>query len=222
MKVCGKTILEHGIDRLRECKFINEIIIATTDKKEDIEIEREANRIGVLCFRGSEEDVLSRYYLSAKEGNADIIIRITSDCPLIDPNVIDNMIAFYKANNYQVVTNTGLGTENRTFPRGLDAEIFSFQALENAQFNATEKYQREHVTPYIYQNNELIYFYKNNIDYSKYRLTLDTIEDFEVIEKIYNHFYNVNKKFYLNDIVELMKKNPELYEINKNVEQKKI
>lgn len=222
MDICGKTVLEHDIDRLKEAKEINQIIIATTDRDGDIKIKKEADRLGVVCFRGSEEDVLSRYYLAAKESNADIIIRVTSDCPLIDPNIIDDMIKFYKKNNYEVVTNTGLDIENRTFPRGLDAEIFSFRALENAHLNATEKYQKEHVTPYIYQNNELIYIYKNDIDYSRYRLTLDTVEDFEVIEKIYKHFYKINKSFYLNDIVNFMNNNPEIYEINKHIEQKKI
>src|SRR5699024_9581806 len=112
-------------------------------------------------FRGSESDVLSRYYLCAKENDADIIIRITSDCPLIDPLVIDEILDFYLKNNYKLVTNAG-DIHNRTYPRGLDTEIFDFDTLENAYKNANKDYQKEHVTPYIYENEKDIYYYKND------------------------------------------------------------
>lgn len=222
MNLKGKTVLNHVVDRVKKSKYIDEVIVATTNLEKDNEIIKECEKIDCKYFRGSEEDVLSRYYYSAKGSNADIIIRITSDCPLIDSKIIDKMIKFYLENNYKIVTNAGNELSNRTYPRGLDTEIFSFDSLEKAFFNAKEGYQKEHVTPYIYENEKSIYYFKNKIDYSKYRLTLDTKEDFELIEKIYDNLYDENCDFYLDDILKFMEKNPNLYTINSHIEQKKV
>lgn len=218
----GKTVLEHVIERVKQSKLIGEIIIATTTQERDSVIEAEALRCGVKSFRGSEDDVLSRYYFAAKQNKLDIVVRITSDCPLIDPMILDDIIQFHKLNNYEIITNAGNDLVNRTYPRGLDAEIFTFDILENAYNNAREKYQREHVTPYIYETTQNVYFYKNDIDYSMYRWTLDTEEDFELIKEIYNYLYKGIHDFYLNDIIELFEQKPGLYNINAHVEQKKI
>lgn len=222
IKIADKTALYHVITRVRQSKLIDEILIATTTKTEDDIIVEETKNIGVKYYRGSEEDVLSRYYYAAKESNADTIIRITSDCPLIDPEIIDRIIEFYKEHDYEIVANASSDLSKRTFPRGLDVEIFSFQQLETAFMKAYEKYQREHVTPYIYENAKEIYFYKNDIDYSKYRWTLDTKEDLELICKIYDELYKGTHDFYLNNIIELFEKKPELYKINAHIEQKKL
>ena len=149
----GKTVLEHVIERVKQSKMIEEIIIATTVHGRDDVIESEALRCGVKAFRGSEDDVLSRYYYAAKENEIDVIVRITSDCPLIDWKIIDKVISKFMENEYDIVTNAGLELEQRTFPRGLDLEVFSFSVLSNAFNNATEKYQREHVSPYIYETS---------------------------------------------------------------------
>ncbi len=218
----GKTVLEHVIERVRQSKLINEIIIATTTHERDSIIEAEALRCGVKVFRGSEEDVLSRYYYTAKENGLDVIVRVTSDCPLIDPRVLDAAIEFYESNESEIISNSGTDLGNRTYPRGLDTEVFSFKVLENAFYNAKEKYQREHVTPYIYEKSNQIYYFKSAIDYSKYRWTLDTDEDFKLISEIYKEFYNGQHDFYMKDIVEFFERNPELYFINSHIEQKKI
>jgi len=218
----GKTVLEHVIERVKQSKLIDEIIIATTTNERDTVIENEALRCGVKVFRGSEDDVLSRYYYAAKDNNFDVVIRITSDCPLIDPVIVDEIIDFYKTHDFDIVTNAGIDLTNRTFPRGLDVEVFSFNLLEKAYNNATEKYQKEHVTPYIYETSNNVFYYKNKTDYSKYRWTLDTEEDFELIEEIYNSLYHGVHDFYLIDIIKLFEKKPELYEINAHIEQKKI
>jgi len=220
--ICGKTVLGHVIDRVRQCEELDEIIIATTKASHDDVIVKEAERYGVKWFCGSEEDVLSRYYYASKENNLDIIVRITSDCPLIDPFVTDKIIKFYLDNDFELVTNAGPDLRKRTFPRGLDVEVFSFETLSLAFENAKESYQREHVTPYLYENCEKIYYYKNDIDYSKYRWTLDTQEDFKLIEAVYNHFYKGEHDFYLSDIVEFMEKKPEIAQINANVKQKSL
>lgn len=218
----GKTVLEHVIDRVKQSKLIDEIVIATTIIDRDDVIEVEALRCGVKVFRGSEEDVLSRYYYAANESNLDVVVRITSDCPLIDPNILDEIINHHLVNDYDIVSNAGADSLKRTYPRGLDTEIFSFEVLEKAFYNAKEKYQREHVTPYIYETSSNVYYYKNDIDYSMYRWTLDTEEDFELISKIYKNLYHGKHDFYLDDIVKLFEKEPKLYDINAHIQQKKI
>ncbi|SHE87570.1 spore coat polysaccharide biosynthesis protein SpsF [Tissierella praeacuta DSM 18095] len=222
MKIGGKTVLDHVIARIKQSKEVDEIVIATTIKENDNQIVDEVNRLGVKFFRGSEEDVLSRYYYAAKENEADIVARITSDCPLIDPKIVDEVIKFYKEHEYAMVVNASSDLSKRTFPRGLDVEIFSFDQLEIAFTNADEKYQREHVTPFIYENNDNIFYYKNNIDYSKHRWTLDTKEDFELICKIYDELYKGSHDFFLKDIIELFQRKPELFNINAHIKQKEL
>lgn len=222
IKIKDKTILEHVITRVKQAKEIDEIIIATTTNKTDNIIVEEMEKLGVKYFRGSEDDVLSRYYYSAKENCADIVVRITSDCPLIDPKIVDEIVKFYKNNKYDLVTNAGFDLSQRTYPRGLDTEVFSFKELKKSHVEAIEKYQREHVTPYIYKNSRNIFYYKNDIDYSKYRWTLDTEEDFELINKIYEELYRGKHEFYTEGILGLFERKPELFNINKDVEQKKL
>lgn len=218
----GKSVLSHVIERVRQTKFIDEIVIATTNLLRDDIIVKEAVTNGCNVFRGSEEDVLSRYYFAAKEINADIIVRITSDCPLIDPIIIDKLIEFYLDGNHDLVTNAGSDLKQRTYPRGLDVEVFSFNVLEEAFLKGKENYHREHVTPYIYEESNKIYYFKNDVDYSNYRWTLDTKEDFELISEIYNSLYNDSHDFYMEDIIKLFEENPYLYTINAHIEQKKI
>jgi spore coat polysaccharide biosynthesis protein SpsF len=215
-------VLEHVIDRVRQSKLIDEIIIATTTHNRDDVIETEALRCRVEVFRGSEDDVLSRYYYAAKENDLDVVVRITSDCPLIDPKVLDEVIQCYVNNDYDIVSNAGSDLSKRTYPRGLDTEVFSFKVLEKSYANAKETYQREHVTPYIYENSIGAYYYKNDVDYSKHRWTLDTDEDFNLLSEIYKHLYHGEHDFYLSDIVKLFEVKEELFNINAHVEQKKL
>lgn len=218
----GKTVLAHVIERVEQSKLVDEIIIATTLEPEDEVIEKEALKIGVKVFRGSETDVLARYYYAARENKIDVIVRITSDCPLIDPRVIDEIVNFYIRHNYHIVSNAGAELSNRTYPRGLDTEVFSFKDLEEAFEKADELYQREHVTPYIYENSKEQYYYKNGVNYSKYRWTLDTEADWELISEVYNHLYRGKHDFYLEQVIELFEKLPDLYKINAHIEQKKL
>lgn len=219
----GKTVLQHVIERVRMVNSIDEVIIATTILDQDNVVVHEANKCGVKFFRGSEEDVLSRYYLAAKESEADVIVRITSDCPLIDPIITNKVVKYFlEKQEYELVTNAGIDVTKRTFPRGLDTEVFSFQALEEAFRETTLPYQREHVTPYIYENSNKIYFYQNEVDYSHLRWTLDTEEDYLLIEEIYTHLYHGTHNFYFQDILQLLDKYPELIQINSHIEQKKI
>lgn len=221
-KIAGKTVLEHDVDRLNRVKSIDEIVIATTIEERDYKIVDEANRLGVKFFRGSEDDVLSRYYFAAKENNADVVVRVTSDCPLLDSKVTDEIIRFYLENypRYDYVSNT----LDRTYPRGLDTEVFSFKALEKAFYEAKEDFQREHVTPFIWDNNKefLNYQFKQSEDNSNLRLTLDTEEDLKLITEVYSELYDDNNNFGLEEVTSLFKRRPELIDINKEIEQKKI
>ncbi|MDY0277771.1 MAG: glycosyltransferase family protein [Acholeplasma sp.] len=218
----GKMVLEHVIERVKLSKNIDEIIIATTCQDKDDIIEYEALKSGVKVFRGSEDDVLSRYYHAAKFYKLDIVVRITSDCPLIDPYIMDNIITCFCENKFDIVSNASSNPYNRTFPRGLDIEVFYFSHLEAAYNYATEKYQREHVTPYLYERAKNIYYYRNGEDYSNYRWTLDTEDDFLLISRIYEHFYRGKHDFFMSDIIKFLKENPKLISINAHVEQKKL
>ena len=220
-EICGKTVLEHDINRLRKVRNIDEIVIATTTEEKDIEIVNEAKRLGVKYFRGSEDDVLSRYYLAAKENEADAVVRVTSDCPCIDFNVTEDIINFYLKNNekYDYVSNT----LDRTYARGLATEVFSFKVLEEAYLNAKEGFEKEHVTPYIWENdNYRVYQYKDKDNNSNLRLTLDTIEDLELLTKLYKELYQCNNFFEYKDIINLFNNKPYLEKINSMIEQKKI
>lgn len=222
-KICGKTVLEHDIDRLKKVRNITKIIIATTTLEKDDLIVEEADRLNIKYYRGSEEDVLARYYYAAKENNADIVVRVTSDCPLIDSEITEGIIQYYLDNSekYDYVSNT----IDRTYPRGLDTEVFSFKALEKTFNEAASKRDKEHVTPYIWDNSNLfrIYQYKNDVDYSELRWTLDTLEDFELIVRIYNILYpDKNNNFNMSDILKLYIQYSDLNSINNNIEQKEI
>lgn len=223
-EICGKTILHHEIDRLKKCKEIDEIVIATTDKEDDDKIVNEAKKLSVKYFRGSENDVLSRFYYAAKENNADIVVRVTSDCPCIDFEILDKMLIYFKDKYKEKQIDYLSNTINRTYPRGYDIEIFTFSALEKSYINAKKEYEREHVTPYIYDktNNFLKLSFENTEDYSKYRVTLDTIEDFIVIKNIFENLYYKNPYFKLNDVVQYLNNNLHIVDINKHIEQKKL
>lgn len=220
-KVNGKPLLFYQLERIKGSKLIDEIVIATTINQQDNEIVSFCEQYGVSYYRGSETDVLSRYFNAAVKFNADIIVRLTSDCPIIDVEVVDKTIQYFLELDYcDYVSNT----LERTFPRGLDTEVFSYIALEKAYKEAFLEGDREHVTPYFYSNQNIfaVGSLKNNINYSKYRLTVDTEEDFELIKLIINALFSKKPNFTLIDIVKLMEKNPQWFNINSHIEQKKL
>ena len=221
-EVNGKTLLEYQIERVQRSSNINEIIVATTTNETDEPIVRLCRNLGIACYRGSEQDVLGRYFEAATDYGANVVVRLTSDCPLIDPVIIDDVIQYYQSN--QDLLDYCSNTIKRTFPRGLDVEVFSYEALENAHENAILDRDREHVTAYIYTNPAQ--FNLDGIEYkqdlSHYRWTVDTIEDLELIDKIIDALYPLNKEFLLQNVLNLLIENPSWNEINANVEQKKL
>jgi spore coat polysaccharide biosynthesis protein SpsF len=221
------TILDCVINQLQSSKEIKDIVIATTDQKEDDVIVEFVKRREIKYFRGSEKDVLDRYYQCAKKFNFAEIIRITSDNPLIDYEVADTVVKYFKLNNYDYITTSGPWAFNRgettdlspptshcKYPSGYDVEVFTFSALENAWKNAKLPSEREHVTPYIFKNKEIFRQTSigNSEDLSRFRCTVDTKYDLELIQKIYS---NIKKRpILLYDVIKLLKANPELVKIN--------
>jgi spore coat polysaccharide biosynthesis protein SpsF len=221
LPLCGQTVLAHVIERCRRMRGVDEVMIATTQEARDAAIEAEALLLGVRCWRGSEDDVVSRYYEAARSCQADVVVRVTSDCPLLDPEVSSEVLERFIADKEaRYVSNT----LERSYPRGLDTEVFEFSALQEAYEEATENLEREHVTPFLYRNPER--FHVRSIthprDFSTYRWTLDTPEDWELIQAIYAELYHRGKVFSWQEAAALMERRPELATINAHIEQKKL
>tara|TARA_Y100001949_G_C15965180_1_gene321200 strand:- start:503 stop:1234 length:732 start_codon:yes stop_codon:yes gene_type:complete len=214
LKIENKNLLEHLFSQLSYSTHIDKKIIATTINKIDDEIENFAKLQNITFFRGNPLDVLDRYYRCAKFFNLETIVRISGDAPLIDPSIVDKTIEYYKKNNFDYVSNFF----NRSYPIGTEIEIFSFKTLEKCWMNAKKSSEKEHVTPFIYNNPELFKIghieYKKNISHLHW--TVDQIEDFKFVELI---FKKIKKRpILMDDILELLENEPELLEINKNID----
>ncbi len=219
MDIAGETMLARVIHRTRLANSINAIVVATTTVPSDDAIVRECERLGVDFSRGSEDDVLDRYYHTARQVKADTICRITSDCPLIDPTIIDQVIEAHWNSGAEYTSNSLM----RTFPRGLDVEVFGWRSLETVWREAREPYQRAHVTPFFYQNPAR--FRLQNVgtdeDLSRYRWTVDTPRDLEVVRRIYADMPELPSCSW-EDVLNLVRSNPERYELNACVPQKRL
>lgn len=219
-KVLGKALLEYLLERLQRVKTCNILCVATTIELGEEPILDVCARMDVKTFRGPEDDVLARYFLAAQELQADPIVRVTSDCPLIDPRELNKLIRYYLEykDQYDYVSTDLI----RSYPLGMGAEIFSFEALKKAYENAKTKPEREHVTPYLQRNPHL--FRLGNVAYKEdqkdHRWTVDTSEDFQLVSKIIENLYPVKPDFSIQDILDLLKVNPEWENINSHVRQK--
>ena len=210
----GKPMIFYVIDRVKQIKSVEQIILATTQEKNDkilIEIAKQ-NSIGI--FTGDSMDVLNRDYQCALQNNADPIIRITGDCPLIDPDIIGEMLEFYLKNNYDYISNR----INPKYPDGLDVEIYSFKTLQMVEQNAKLSSERALVTTYITKNPKIfkIFSYENQEDLSGHRWTVDEQNDLEFVRKIYS-IMKPKTNFSMNEIIEILVKNPELLKINSGI-----
>lgn len=219
MPILGQPMLYWDIQRVSQSRLIDEIVIATTDQTQDDAIVDLCQSRGWHFWRGSEDDVLDRYHEAAQAFHADIIVRITSDCPLIDPNIMDYVISAHLSAAPLVHYTSNIAV--RSYPRGLDVEVFNREALEVSWENDHSSW-REHVTPYIYNHPEMfrLQTVKNPIDYSYHRWTVDTPEDFSLIEYIYQHFGH--SSFTWQEVITLMDEHPEWVIINAHIEQKKV
>ena len=218
LNLAGKPMLWHVIDRCKKAN-VDEVIVATSTNKENDIIEDFCKKNNVLFFRGSEDDVLDRYYQTAKKYELDTIIRVTSDCPLISPRVINEAIKKFEEENLDYVGNHG----KRSFPRGFDVEIFNFATLEKTHNMAKEKSDIEHVTPFMFNNPK---FFKISYIIAEgllrrpdIRLTIDTREDLKLLGGIYNRFYS-GELISVEEVLKFLDKNPELVKINLEAEKK--
>jgi spore coat polysaccharide biosynthesis protein SpsF len=219
----GITVLGQVVRRLKKCKMLSYVIVATTVEKEDDRLVDIAQKEGAKHFRGSRDDVLSRYYSASKENHLDVIVRISSDCPCIDPGVVDMVIEKHIAARADYTSNSLV----KTFPHGLDTEVLNFDTLEKAHFEATQTFEREHVCPYIYKSNPKAFkisevqateeLYGPDI-----RLTLDTKEDYALLCAVFDYLYGENEFFSTTEIIKLFRAKPWLKMINNNTVQKKI
>lgn len=221
LPILGRPMLELMIERVRRAQRIDQVMLATTVNASDDAIVELAQRTGVGWYRGSEEDVLERVLFAAQSVNADLIVELTGDCPLIEPRVIDKLIEVYAGNNFDYVANI----LKRTYPRGLDTQVFSTATLARVAGLTKDPHDREHVSLYIYQHPE--HFYLHNVEselpqrYWNLRWTVDVHHDFQLVEKIYAALYPNKPNFTMYDILELMDAKPELAELNRSIEQKR-
>jgi spore coat polysaccharide biosynthesis protein SpsF len=215
----GATVLARVVRRLARSEQISQIVVATTGAPADEAIVSECQRLQVSYFRGSEDDVLDRYYQAARSHPAGAVVRVTSDCPLIDPKLVDETIRVFRDNRADYASNVF----PRTYPRGLDTEVFTSAALERAWREAREPSEREHVTPFFYEHPEIFRLssVSGDVDHSHYRWTLDTPEDLELLRAIYSRFDN-HGDFSWQDVIALMEREPDLAELNSQVLQKSL
>ena len=213
------TMLDCVINQLKNSKQTKNLVIATTEQKEDDVIVELVKRREIKYFRGGKQDVLDRYYQCAKKFDFSEIIRITADNPLIDYEIVDTVVEHFKSNNYDYITidRPQISTFHQTYPWGYNVEVFTFSALENAWKNAKLLSEREHVTPYFYKNNEIFKqtSIENSEDLSRFNCTVNTKYDLELIQKIYS---NIKKRpILLHDVIKLLKANPELVKTNAHI-----
>jgi spore coat polysaccharide biosynthesis protein SpsF len=215
----GDTVLGRVVSRVRRCRLVNDLVVATSTAPADDVILNECSRLKIRSFRGSEQDVLDRYYLAAREAQAEAVVRITSDCPLIDPGVSDKTIQAF----LDVGPDYASNVLERTYPRGLDTEIVTIAALECAWRDAREAYQREHVTPFVYEHPERfrLLSVKGDHDYSQYRWTLDTPEDLEFIRAVYARDAD-GQDLGWEDVLNMVESEPDLAELNRHIIQKAL
>jgi spore coat polysaccharide biosynthesis protein SpsF len=214
-KACDTPLLQHLIDRVQKSKTADKIIIATTTNKSDDVIQNFCEENKIFFFRGSENDVLSRYKLTADYFNSDIVVRIVSDCPLIDPKVIDKTVNFFMDHNYDFVSNCY--PLPRTYPEGYSVEVFSKKILDELYFNAKKPSDREHVTFSLWMNPEKYSAYR--VDYEKdlshYRFNLDYDEDYLLIKSVFEALYPNNPDFSMEDIISWLDLHPKIFKINR-------
>ena len=215
-QVCGRTLLELQYERIQAASTVNRIIIATTIGELDEAIFELCQGAHMECYRGSENDVLDRYYQAAcQAGSAqdDAVIRVTADCPLLDPEVLDQVVKLFWAKGVDYASNVN----PPTFPDGLDVEIFKYEALVKAWREAKLTSEREHVTPYLRNHPEIFsqVNYNREVDLSQLRLTVDEPEDLEIIRFIYDDLYQQKRIFLLADILQLIDANPQLQDLDR-------
>lgn len=222
LPLVGRPALERMVERVRRARGIDQIIVATTVNRTDDPIAELAQSLGIGCHRGSEEDVLQRVLDAANAYRIDVIVELTGDCPLIDPEVISAVVATYREAGVDYVSNC---LSSRTFPLGMETQVFATRVLADVARRTSSAEDHEHVSLYIYRHPELYSLLNHPAPahfQSDLRLTLDTPADYELIRRVYETLYPANPEFGLADILALMKRQPELRSLNAGVQQKHV
>ena len=218
--VLGRPLLSYQIERLKRARLVDEFTVATSVNASDDPIVNYCRKEGISVYRGPEEDVLERFYGAALEKKASVIVRICADSPLVDPEVVDRVIRFYleRSDEFDYVCNF----HPRTFPRGLDCEVFPFRVLEEVRRLAKDPKEREHVTTHVYArpSDYRIGNVAQPLDQSGHRWTVDTPEDLELITRILTALYPTAPRFTTEDVLRLLEKHPEWSALNETVKQK--
>ena len=219
--IAGKPMLAHVVERARRAKLVDEVIVATTTEPADNAIEAFCQQNAYPCYRGSLHDVLDRFYQAARLFNADVIVRLTADCPLLDPGVVDHTIEEFIRTGVDFAANRLPPPLKRTYPIGLDTEVCSFAALERAWNEAKAPNEREHVMPYLYdvEGRFKILRVDYEKDYGDLRWTVDTPEDLQLVRQIFDHFSGQQDFTWL-DVLGLFERQPELALINSQIQHK--
>ncbi len=217
LPLLGKSVLARQLERISRAQSIDEVVVATTQEQSDDLIVQVCKQEQLRWFRGSSMDCLDRHYRCALEVGADVIVKVPSDCPLIDPQAIDRVVGFFQKNvgRYDFVSNL----HPPSYPDGNDVEVMTMNALEKAWHSATRDYEREHTTPYIWDQPELFrcanVCWETGLNYSRsHRWTLDYEADYHFVFSVYNELYATNPHFTLNDILELVERKPEIARLN--------
>ena len=217
LPLAGEPLLLRMYERIAFTNYTGDIVVAITEDESDNQLAVLCQKKNIKSFRGSSLDLLDRHYKTAKKYNAEVIIKIPSDCPLIDPQVIDKVILYYINNRdrYDFVSNL----HPPSYPDGNDVEIMSFETLESAWINAKQEFEREHTTPFIWENPDKFRIgnvvWETGLDYSMtHRFTIDYKEDYEFIKRVYDELYPMNARFGLKDILSLLKEKLEIKKIN--------
>jgi spore coat polysaccharide biosynthesis protein SpsF len=222
MPCVGQRMLELLVERVRRSRLIDHIVISTTVNRTDDAVEACARNLGVGCFRGSEEDVVGRVVGAMEVAQADIVVQLTGDCPLLDWEVIDQLIRLYQANKFDYVSNTLV----RSYPRGLDCQIVSLAALQESLRIAKDAAQHEHVCLSIYENPQRFSLFNlmapPELCYPGMRWTLDTEADYQFLTAVYEQLYPDNPAFTSADVVRLLREHPEIEALNSEIQQKAI
>lgn len=215
LRLIDKSVLEHVVARVKKSRYIKEVVVATTILKEDLRIVKLCASKGIKVYCGSKNDVLDRYYQAARLFGADHVVRITADCPLIDPSVINKVVRVHLESKADYTANV----VQYTYPDGEDTEIFTFEALKKAWEKAALSSEREHVTPYIRKHPELFHVkgVKFPQDLSGKRWTLDNAEDYKFIKAVYQKLYKKNYMFGMKEILRFLKMNPHVEKINQHI-----
>ena len=232
-EIVGKPMLQLLIERVQRAKRLDGVVVATTTNEQDQVIEELATKLGVDCYRGSEDDVLGRVLETAQANQADLIVELTGDSPLADPALIDEMVEFYLSNDYDYVANTQMRhslkwKEESTFPVGSSIQVFSTDLLDRVSRMTSDPIDREHVTFFIYEHPEMFKLgaFRAEGRFSAYRrpeirLTVDFPEDLELLGKIFEGLHHDNPSFTLSDVIQFLDNNPHLKEINARVMQER-